>query len=62
MAVVTEEEFSKFYYIHPTECDMDNDGQLMIYTGIFRWDDGSLHEEMEHVIEDRDDERPHLLP
>ena len=31
---------------------LDNDGQIVIYTGVFRWGDGSLHDEADPSIED----------
>ena len=35
---------------HPAELPTDNDGQLIVYTGIYRWADGSLHDEAEPCI------------
>ena len=29
---------------HPDNLDVDNNGQLIVYTGIYRWRDGSYHE------------------
>jgi hypothetical protein len=29
----------------------DNEGQIIIYTGLYRWSDGSIHEEKENVKE-----------
>lgn len=29
------------------DCDTDNDGQMIIYTGIYYWRDGTLRDEPE---------------
>jgi secreted PhoX family phosphatase len=31
----------------PDNLETDNEGQLIIYTGIYRWKDGSYHDETE---------------
>lgn len=36
---------------HPGEMETDNEGQLVIYTGIYRWSDGSYHDEQEEEEE-----------
>lgn len=33
--------------VAPCEVETDNEGQLIIYTGIYRWKDGSYHDEQE---------------
>lgn len=33
--------------VHPDAMKTDNEGQLIIYTGIWRWKDGSYHDEKE---------------
>jgi hypothetical protein len=32
---------------HPDLMEVDNEGQIIIYTGIFRWSDGTFHDESE---------------
>ena len=32
---------------HPDDLPVDNDGQLVIYTGIYRWSDGKYYDEVE---------------
>ena len=32
---------------HPYDLDTDLDGQLIIYTGIYRWKDGTYRDEAE---------------
>lgn len=31
--------------IDPREMEVDNHGQLLIYTGLFRWEDGTYRDE-----------------
>ncbi len=33
-------------------CEEDNQGQLVYYSGIFRWKDGTFHDEAEVEMED----------
>ena len=33
--------------VAPIELPTDNDGQLLIYTGIYVWKDGTYHDEAE---------------
>lgn len=35
----------------------DNSGQLVIYTGLFRWADGSVREEEDPTVREEDDPR-----
>jgi hypothetical protein len=32
---------------HPNDLPTDSDGQLLIYTGIYKWNDGTFHDEMD---------------
>lgn len=32
---------------HPSEMERDNQGQLIVYTGVYQWKDGTLHDEAE---------------
>jgi hypothetical protein len=32
---------------HPDDLEVDNEGQVIVYTGIYRWKDGSYHSEAE---------------
>lgn len=32
----------------PCELELDNEGQITIYTGVYYWQDGTLHDQPEH--------------
>ncbi len=41
--------------VAPCEMEADNDGQLVIYTGIYRWEDGTYHDESEAEVQANND-------
>jgi hypothetical protein len=34
------------------DCDRDNQGQVVFYSGIFEWKDGSFHDEPDPTIDE----------
>jgi hypothetical protein len=34
------------------DCELDNDGQLVFYTGVYQWSDNTFHDEPEPETED----------
>ena len=51
MESYTEEQVNKMLACLGT-LEHDNQGQLVIYTGVFRWHDGSFHDEVDPSLED----------
>lgn len=48
MAILTKEDFFKKFHIQAADCEIDNDGQLVLYTGVYDWpSDDNLHDEPE---------------
>jgi hypothetical protein len=33
------------------DCELDNEGQLVFYSGVYQWNDGSFHDEMEPEVD-----------
>ncbi len=52
MKTFTEEEVSAATNVDGGDLEYDNHGQLIIYTGIFRWSDGTFRDEPEETDED----------
>lgn len=47
--VAFEQDFLEMLMSGGVDLDQtDNDGQIVIYTGVYKWADGSLHTEPEH--------------
>ena len=38
--------------IRVSDCERDNDGQFVFYTGLFQWSDGTIRDEPEPMDED----------
>jgi hypothetical protein len=44
--------------IDPYSCERDHYGQLVFYTGYYRWEDGTFHDEIETYSDPLDDTEP----
>jgi len=45
MKIYTTEELDEIIaHLNETEPERDNQGQLVFYTGVFEWDDGSFRD------------------
>jgi hypothetical protein len=53
MQTYTEEQVMQATNVPGGTLEHDNQGQLIVYTGIFEWNDGSYHDS---VDPDRDDD------
>jgi hypothetical protein len=59
---MTREEFIKLYNVAPEDCQMDYDGQVVIYTGIYWHEDAEgnetllTEEEWEETLDDEEDD------
>ena len=50
MAILTKFEFDNaLASIGLGDCETDNDGQLVLYTGVFKWSDDNFHDEPEMI-------------
>lgn len=41
-----------FFIEGEDSCERDNNGQLVFYTGVFEWKDGTFHDEEDPAFED----------
>lgn len=41
--------------VTPMDCELDNEGQLIFYSGVYKWSDGTLHDEPDPSLELEED-------
>lgn len=47
MKIFSKEEFYKKFGTRAADCEQDNEGQILLYTSIWRWSDGTLRDDPE---------------
>jgi hypothetical protein len=56
METYTEEQVKKMTDCTQGDWEHDNQGQIVIYTGIFQWEDGSYHDEPDPALAEDEEE------
>jgi hypothetical protein len=56
METYTEEQVKEKTACTQGEWEHDNQGQIVIYTGIFAWQDGTFHDEPDPSLENEEDD------